>query len=96
MAIAGKANRELSALAHHRSKQSSSPPAAELLNLRHAGALIEVSDQTLLKHIRQGRLRAYYVGPPEQSRDPKRLTQARRMIRVRPADVLALLEQVGQ
>jgi hypothetical protein len=81
---------------HRRSKQSSIPLSAELLSLRHAGELIDVSDQTISKHIRQGRLKAYFVGPREQSRDPRRVTQARRMIRVRRTDVLALLEQVAQ
>jgi len=79
-----------------RSKQSSISPASELLSPRHAGELIDVSDQTIEKHIRQGRLKAYYVGPSEQSRDPRRVTQKRRMVRVRRTDVLALLEQVSQ
>jgi hypothetical protein len=86
----------LSALARHSKKQSSISPAAELLSRRHAGELIDVSEQTIDKHISQGRLKAFFVGPREQSRDPRRVTQKRRMIRVRRSDVLALLEAVPQ
>jgi len=94
--VSAEERQEETFLRRRRSKPSSISPSAEVLSPRHAGELIDVSDQTILNHIRQGRLPAFYVGPREQSRDPRRVVQRRRMLRVRRSDVLALLEAVQQ
>jgi hypothetical protein len=71
-------------------------PSSEFLTRKHAAALIDSSVQLIDKYIKQGLLKAYYVGPREQSRDPERRTQARRKVLVRREDLLRLLEGVPQ
>ena len=53
---------------------------SELLTVREAATLVKVSPLTISRYLRQGRLRAYRVGP--------------RAIRVRRADVETLLKPV--
>jgi hypothetical protein len=69
---------------------------SEFLSRRHAAALIDSSEQLIDKYIKQGLLKAYYVGPREQSRDRDRAIQRRRKVLVKRADVLGLLEAVPQ
>jgi hypothetical protein len=66
---------------------------SEFLTRRHAAELIDSSEQLIDKYFTQGLLHKYYVGPRAQSRDPKRVTQARRKVLVKRSELLALLEK---
>lgn len=72
------------------------PTDRELFTRRLAADFICQSVQYVDKVRKLGLLPAYYLGPPEQSRDRKRVVQARRTVLFKRSDLLALLERVPQ
>jgi hypothetical protein len=72
------------------------PSDRELFSRKLAAEFLCSSVQYVDKCRKLGLLPAYYVGPRAQSRDPKRVVQARRKVLFKKSDLLALLEAVPQ
>ncbi len=66
----------------------------EYFTRKEAAEFLRSSVQLVDKYYRQlGVLPAYYVGPKAQSRDPRRVVQARRKVLFKRSDLEALLEK---
>ncbi|MGD0467483.1 MAG: hypothetical protein ABSA54_03830 [Terriglobales bacterium] len=69
------------------------PSDRELFTRKLAAEFLCSSVQYVDKMRSLGLLPAYYVGPKAQSRDPRRVVQARRKVLFKRADLEALLEK---